>query len=155
VSGDAPRLFDKGRRFRDARGTVLARRFSVLQKVAALAPLLLLAVCLPGQMMFRCRIDGTLRPACCCAPDGDTQDAGPVVKAQDCCDRQVVQSTRLTAVATSAAHRDLVQVATAAIVAAPFPSFASPIERPERAWQRHGPAREGLPIVLLKHAFLI
>ena len=78
-----------------------------------------------------------------------------MVKAADCCDAEVTQSTRPTAEAARPAHRDLVQVATAAIVAAPLPSLASPIERLDRAWQRHGPAREGPPLVLLKHAFLI
>jgi len=134
---------------------MISRRFSIWQKAAALAPVLLLLVYLPGETMLRCRIDGMLRQSCCCPHKAATEDAGPVVKAADCCEQEVTQGTRTTAVAASAAHRDLVEVAVAAIVVAPLPSFAPPTERLDRAWQRHGPAREGPPLVLLKHAFLI
>src|SRR5580704_2574740 len=71
-----------------------SRRFAAWQKVVALAPLLLLAVYLPGQMMLRCRIDGHLRPVCCCPQDEKAQDTGPVVKAQDCCDRELTVNER-------------------------------------------------------------
>jgi hypothetical protein len=67
----------------------------------------------------------------------------------------VAQSARPAAEAARPATRDLVQVATTAIAVPSLPALASPIERLDRAWQRHGPAREGPPIVLLKHAFLI
>src|SRR5581483_3396473 len=73
---------------------MISRRFSVWQKLVALAPLLLLAVYLPGQMMLRCRIDGHVSPVCCCPPDEESQDTGPVVKAQDCCDRELTASQR-------------------------------------------------------------
>ena len=140
----------------DSLRRLISRRLSLWQKVAALAPVLLLLVYLPGETMLRCRIDGMLRQSCCCPHKAAPEDAGPAVKAADCCDKELAQSTRLTAVATTpASHRDLVQVATAAIGAAPLPSLASPIERLDRASQRHGPAREGPPLVLLKHAFLI
>jgi len=138
----------------DAVGRMGSRRFSVWQKVVALAPLLLLAVYLPGQMMLRCRIDGHLRPACCCPPDEATQNTGPVVKAQDCCDRELTGNRRPV---VEADHRspDLV-VAPASFLA--VLQIAAPIPEPERSvlkWQAHGPPREGPPIVLLKHAFLI
>ena len=134
---------------------LISRRFSMWQKAVALAPVLLLLVYLPGEMMLRCSMDGLLRPACCCPQKAEAETSGPVVKAADCCDPVVAQSARPAAEAVRPANRDLVQVATAAIVAAPLPSLASPIERLDRAWQRHGPAREGPPLVLLKHAFLI
>ena len=122
----------------------------------ALAPVLLLLVYLPGETMLRCRMDGLLRPACCCPQKAAAETSGPVVKAADCCNPEVAQSTRPAAEAARPANRDLVQVATAAIVAASLARLlASPIERLDRAWQRHGPAREGPPLVLLKHAFLI
>ncbi len=124
------------------------------RKAVALAPVLLLLVYLPGEMMLRCRIDGLLRPTCCCPREAEAESSGPVVKAADCCDREVTQSTRLTAEAARPANRDLVQLATATL-ASSVPSLASPIERLDRAWRAHDPPREGPPIVLLKHAFLI
>ena len=131
-----------------------SRRFSVWQKVVALAPLLLLAVYLPGQMMLRCRIDGHLRPVCCCPQDEETQNTGPVVKAQDCCDRELTANLRPVVEADQQAA-DLVVPPTAFLALLPI---AAPLAEPRRSnvtWQAHGPPREGPPIVLLKHAFLI
>ena len=71
-----------------------SRRFSIWRKVVALAPLLLLAVYLPGQMVLRCRMDGHLRPVCCCHQDDEKRDPGPVAKAQDCCDRELTVTQR-------------------------------------------------------------
>ena len=140
----------------DSLGALISRRLSRWQKAVALAPVLLLLVYLPGEMMLRCSMDGLLRPTCCCPQKAEAETSGPVVKAADCCDPAVVaQGARPAAEAARPATRDLVQVATTAIVAPLFPSLASPIQRLDRAWQRHGPAREGPPIVLLKHAFLI
>ena len=101
----------------DSLRRVISRRFSLWQKAVALAPVLLLLVYLPGETMLRCRIDGLLRPACCCPPKAEAASAGPVVKAADCCNAEVAQSTRPAAEAVRPASRDLVQVATAAIVA--------------------------------------
>jgi hypothetical protein len=137
----------------DSPRAVISRRFSVWQKVVALAPLLLLAVYLPGQMMLRCRIDGHLRPACCCPPDEATQDTGPVVKAQDCCDRELTANLR-PVVEADQQVADLL-VAPVSFLALPISApFAEP-DRSNLTWQAHGPPREGPPIVLLKHAFLI
>jgi len=134
---------------------VISRRYTIWQKAVALAPVLLLLVYLPGEMMLRCSMDGLLRPTCCCPQKAEAETSGPVVKAADCCDPVVAQGVRPAAEAARPAIRDHVQVATTAIVAPSLPSLASPIERLDRAWQRHGPAREGPPLVLLKHAFLI
>ena len=139
----------------DSLRRLISRRFSMWQKAVALAPVLLLLVYLPGETLLRCRIDGMLRSTCCCPHKAESESAGPVVKAADCCNTEITQSSRLTAVAANPAHRDLVQIATAGIIAAPLPSLTLPAERLDRAWQRHGPAREGPPLVLLKHAFLI
>jgi len=139
----------------DSLGALISRRFSRWHQAVALAPVLLLLVYLPGEMMLRCSIDGLLRPACCCPHKAEADTSGPVVKAADCCDPVVGQGARPAAEAARPATRDLVQVATTAIAMPSFSSLASPIERRDRVWQRHGPAREGPPIVLLKHAFLI
>lgn len=139
----------------DSLRRLISRRFSMWQKAVALAPVLLLLVYLPAEMMLRCSFDGLLRSTCCCPKQAETESAGPVVKAADCCDAEIALNARPPAEAVRAANHDHVQVATAAIVAAPLPSLASPIERLDRAWQRHGPVREGPPLVLLKHAFLI
>jgi hypothetical protein len=126
-----------------------------LQKAMALAPLFLLLVYLPAETMLRCRMDGLLRPSCCCPSKAAPETSSPVVKAADCCNPEITQRTRLEAEAVRPADHDLVPLVTALVGAACVPSLASPTERPARAWQRHGPAREGLPVVLLKHAFLI
>ena len=134
---------------------MVSRRFSVWQKVVALAPLLLLAVYLPGQMMLRCRMDGSLRPACCCPQEAAKQDVGPALKAQGCCDRQMSANDRP---AVEPAQPSSAEVTWA--VSAPLPPIALSTElsesaRSERAWRAHRPPGEGPPIVLLKHAFLI
>jgi hypothetical protein len=134
---------------------MISGRFSVWQKVVALAPLLLLAAYLPGQMMLRCRIDGHLRPVCCCPHDDEKQDTGPVVKAQDCCDRELTVTQRPVFEAEQrAADQELgpLSVVTVLPVAAPL---AEPNRSGLMTWQAHGPPGEGPPIVLLKHAFLI
>jgi hypothetical protein len=121
----------------------------------ALAPLLFVAVYLPGQVMLRCRMDGVVRPACCCPAQDERKDTGPVVEAQGCCDRQITANERP---AVEAARRAEPGMAPAAVaLAAPLPVlFDAPATRPgQRAAQRDGPAREGPLIVLVKHAFLI
>ena len=134
---------------------MISRRLSAWRKIVALAPLLLLAVYLPGQSMLRCRIDGLLRSACCCPQKSEAQDSGPVVKAQDCCDRDdtvtkrpAMESARCSAAdAVSAASYSLLPALVSVVLA--VPAVSAP------AWQAHGPPREGPPSVLLKHAFLI
>lgn len=132
-----------------------SRRYGAWHKLVALAPLALLLAYLPGQMMLRCRLDGRLRPACCCPAQDPDQSSGPVIKAQDCCDREVTVSARPVVEPPRAAGSDRDPTA---LVQAPF-AFAQltspPASRHERARQGHGPPREGPPIVLLKHAFLI
>lgn len=133
---------------------MVSRRFFVWHKVVALAPLLLLAVYLPGQMMLRCRIDGHLRPVCCCPLDEKTQDTGPVVKAQDCCDRELSANLR-PVVEADRQVADLLVAPAAFLAVLPI---AAPLAEPDRfnlTRQAHSPPREGPPIVLLKHAFLI
>jgi len=134
---------------------MVSRRFSAWQKVVALAPLLLLAVYLPGQMMLRCRIDGLLRPACCCPREAATQDVGPVLKAQDCCDREMSASDRPVIEAAQLFAVELTWAPSAALPTASLSVVLAGSLRSERAWQAHGPPSEGPPLVLLKHAFLI
>ena len=132
-------------------------RFSPWQKAVALAPALLLLVYLPAQMMLRCRTDGLLRSVCCCPQKGDTESKrpDPVAKGQDCCDQEVAQHQRPKAEAASSSSREVARVATVAVVS-PLVSLSVPAtDRFDRAAQRHGPARKGPPIVLLKQAFLI
>jgi hypothetical protein len=133
----------------------MSRRFSPWQKLVALAPLLLLAVYLPGEMMLRCRIDGRLRPACCCPRADQAQDSGPVVKAQDCCDRELSASERPAVEAARRADPGAVAAPSlATVVASPVADSSAP-RRFDGFAHRYGPARGGPPIVLVKHAFLI
>jgi hypothetical protein len=133
---------------------VISRRFSSWQKAVALAPALLLLVYLPGEMMLRCRIDGLLRAVCCCSP-ANAQSSGPVVKAQDCCDREAAEIQRPKAEAASSSTNHVAPLAALAVLGPTVRLATLPTERFDRAAQRHGPAREGPAIVLLKQAFLI
>lgn len=134
---------------------MVTRRFAAWQKVVALAPLALLLGYLPGQMMLRCRIDGSLRPACCCPERGGNETAQSTAKAQDCCDPEMTGSPRPIAEASRAEKPDL---APTAAVATPLVSLAliePPAPRDDWSWQSHGPPRGGPGLVVLKHAFLI
>jgi hypothetical protein len=133
----------------------MARHFARWQKLAALAPALLLLVCLPAQMMLRCRIDGLLRAECCCAQqEQQEQPAGPTIEAQDCCDRVSANSDRPAADVVRPATPDLAPIDAVAVVL--DGAALTPVSRRfDRAVPRYGPAGEGPPLVLLKHAFLI
>jgi hypothetical protein len=132
-----------------------SRRFTIWQKLVALAPLLFVAVYLPGEMMLRCRIDGLLRPMCCCSHEAQSQDTGPVAKAQDCCDQEMTGGERPVVEAAASAGLDAHWVTAAAVsVSALSLKLGSP-DRPVRIWQAQGPPRDGPPLVLVKHAFLI
>jgi len=135
----------------------VARRFSLWQKVVALAPLLLLLAYIPGEMMLRCRMDGLLRPACCC-PNKSQDDASPnaALKAQSCCAREATRTDQPpSAEAARLGDRDPLPTAVVAFVASSVATLSPPPARLDWAWQRHGPVGDGPPIVLLKHAFLI
>lgn len=141
---------------------MISPRFSLWRKLVALAPLLLLAVYLPGEMMLRCRIDGLLRPTCCCAHASEPAPGsvtGPVVKAQDCCDREMSASARPVVEAAQLSGQDQTPDLASTAFAAPALAFASSTlagsARLRQAWPSQGPPGEGPPIVLLKHAFLI
>jgi hypothetical protein len=131
-----------------------SRRFSVWRKVVALAPLLLLAVYLPGQLVLRCRMDGHLRPVCCCHQDDEKRDTGPVAKAQDCCDRELTVTQRPVFEAEQGANEPGLAPPSVLAILSLAPPLAerdgSGSTRPPRA-----PPGEGPPLVLLKHAFLI
>jgi hypothetical protein len=139
----------------DSLSHMISRRFSARQKVVALAPLLLLALYVPGQAMLRCRMDGLLRAACCCPQESEAQDAGPVVKAQDCCDPELTANERPVVEVARSAAADVASAASYSIL----PAFGALVlierARSERAWREHGPPAKGPTIVLLKHAFLI
>jgi hypothetical protein len=128
-----------------------------LQKVVALAPALLLLVYLPAQVLLRCRIDGLLRAECCCShQQQEEQSSGPAMQDQDCCAQEVAQSQRPESEAARSSSRDQAPtVAVAVIAPVAAPALAPVADRLDGAAQRHGPAREGPPLVLLKHAFLI
>ena len=128
----------------------------------ALAPLLLMAVYLPGSIMLRCRADGLLRASCCCPgeeADGQTDDAvaKAVVRPDGCCDREITGNARPVVAAARGFEHDFSWPATPvagvrmAPAAPPLPAaavFAS-------GWQRRGPPGEGPSIVLAKRSFLI
>jgi hypothetical protein len=139
----------------DALRRVISRRHSFWQKALAFVPALLLLAYLPGQMMLRCRIDGLLRTACCCSHQDQERPSGPAIKAQSCCDQEVSDSQRPKADVARSPGRDFAPLVALAVVAPSAPVILLPVVRSNRAAQRHGPAREGPPLVLLKHAFLI
>jgi len=126
---------------------------SVVKKIIAVAPLLMMIVSLPDQLMLRCRMDGTLRPACCCPDDDATAPpAGPSARQADCCDPELSATIRAPAEQTGTTDpvgprwsTSLATLASDAPVLRPF----------DVAPGRPDPARARPPIVLLKHAFLI
>lgn len=122
------------------------------RRIIAVAPLLTLIVSLPGEFMLRCRMDGTLRPACCCPDEDAAATTGPVARQANCCDPELTASDHPPAeragTADPVSPRWTTVVAATAGQAPSIRPVAAALERPE-------PARDGPPIVLLKHAFLI
>lgn len=139
---------------------MVARRRHAWHRIAALAPLLMLIVSLPSQAFFRCRFTGQVQSACCCpAKQAKKQAQAPKsvseVSAQDCCDREVLSQQRPVAAATQAPERALGWVGVPVSVVLPVLLAVPDAPRPERVHQSHAPPRQGPPLILLKHAFLI
>jgi hypothetical protein len=133
----------------------MSHRLPAWQTIVALAPLLVVAVSLPGELMVRCHLDGLLRPAPCCAHENEPPDPGPAFEQRDCCDREITATNRPlfdTPRATGGGHIPITAFtpAAASVAGVAMPALG-------RHWtlQRQGPAREGPPLVLVKHAFLI
>ena len=148
--------FDRLDPMADSLGNVRSRRLSAWRKVVALAPALLLMAYLPAEAMLRCRIDGTLRSACCCPAKKEAPSAHAAIRAAGCCDRAVVGADERPAMeAPRAPNVDRVpNAAIAPVVALTVPALVASA-RIDGATQRYGPAREGPLLVLLKQAFLI
>ena len=141
------------------------RRLTLWRRILAFAPALLLVVCLPGQMMLRCRLDGMLRAACCCPVAADEAEGGGAavssapsrLTSQGCCERTVVEGHRPAAEAPRSAQL-AADAAWAAGVDAPWVTVSD--AAPERAYannagQRYRPPREGPRLIVLKQSFLI
>jgi len=140
------------------------RRLTLWRRIVAFAPALLLVVCLPGQMMLRCRLDGTLRAACCCpqaAAEAGAQGEGGAsapsrLTSQGCCERTVIEGRRPAAEA--ARPHEMADAAWAAAVDASWVTVLDPAPRrpsADRAGQRYRPPREGPRLIVLKQSFLI
>lgn len=122
----------------------------------AFAPLLLLVISLPNQVLLKCRMDGALRSSCCCPGDGaaeaSTTFPASTLTAACCCERQATAAEARLMEATSAVHG-------AFVAAPPFVAVLSPDFIPSvttaRVVQYGGAAREGPPLILLKQSFLI
>lgn len=124
------------------------RRPGAWQRVLALAPLLLLIVSLPSQVLLRCRMDGRVREACCCPRDQGPAPDAPVLSRADCCARET--SVRQVPAVRAPEPGDAAAAPVAvAVVLVPPPAAAPRLSAPT------APAREGPPIRLLKQAFLI
>ena len=132
---------------------MISRRLSAWQKVVALAPLLLLAVSRPGQVLLRCQ-DGILRSSCCCPPEKGAPSSTPVLTTQDCCDREVTVNEPARAEPSRKLATDLVAAAILCLPA-PIALVAGVVGRAPPGLYSHGPPRGGPSIVLLKHSFLI
>jgi len=125
-----------------------------LQKVAALAPIALLLVFLPGEAYLRCRMDGSVRARCCCGEAMAPANPGPVARAQDCCDRETTAAARPAVEAPGARAVEPLPAGLSVASVAPAP-LAAPVPRWVRVQPRHGPPGGGPPVILLKQAFLI
>lgn len=133
------------------------RRFTRLQKAAALGPLFLLMLMTPGQDLLRCQFDGLLRASCCCpvaktAPGGD---ATPVVKGQGCCDRVASTAPRPAPAEATTGTGTQVDALVVHAVVSRGPFVAAPPARALIARQSHGPPQGGPPILLQKSTLLI
>ena len=122
------------------------RRPGAWQRVLALAPLLLLLVSLPSQVLLRCRMDGHLRDSCCCPREQPSQ--APAAAAADCCRPET--SVRQVPAARAPEPGDAAAAPVTRIVTLAPPPVAAP-----RMLRPLAPAREGPPLLLLKQAFLI
>jgi len=131
-----------------------SRRYTLLQKVAALGPIALLLVFLPGEAYLRCRIDGSVRATCCCGEAMAPANPGPVARAQDCCDRETTTAARPVVEAPGARGVELLPAGLTVAAVAPAP-LAAPVPRWVRVQPGHGPPRGAPPVILLKQAFLI
>lgn len=134
----------------------ISRRLSVWQKVVALAPLLLLAVSLPGQVLLRCQMDGNLRSSCCCPSEKGNSSPVPVLKSQDCCQQEVSVNEPAAAEAGRATGADFVAIA----MLPPLAPVTLAIDADDAGGAGpmpylHGPPTNRPSIVLLKQAFLI
>jgi len=129
------------------------RKPGAWQRVMALAPLLLVVVSLPTQVVLRCRMGGQVREACCCpADEAESAPAKPVLSPRSCCDREI--STR--SVPTVRTAPELPSAPAIAAVLIPYPAPGTPEPgSASRAVRQSYPAREGPRILLLKQAFLI
>src|SRR4051794_30155143 len=125
------------------------RRPGAWQRLLALAPLLVVLVSLPSQVLLRCRMDGQLRDACCC-PRDDQPAPAPALSRADCCAAET--SVRQLPVVRAPAAPDPAPVLAASVL---FPTLAPAPEMPARPPRPNAPAREGPPLRLLKQAFLI
>lgn len=134
---------------------MISRRFSAWRKIAALAPLLLVFVCLPGELMVRCHMDGMLRAAPCCAHEGELGDSGPAFKARDCCDREVTSGQQRVFEVPPVTDHEQISIAALTLCAVAGAVVVARDPDVDGAAKRYGPVREGPSIVLAKHAFLI
>jgi hypothetical protein len=127
------------------------RRPGSWQRLLALAPLLLVVVSLPTQLVLRCRMDGQVRDTCCCPVDR-TQDgpADPALVVPECCDREV--ATRSFPTVRTVPETTLPPVVVTSIVL-PDPAARGPSA--PRQLRERSPARGGPLILLLKQTFLI
>ena len=106
-----------------------------------------MAVYLPGEMMLRCRIRPAPAGVLLSASEAP-QDAGPGVKAQDCCDREITGSARPVVEAARRADPGSCRLASVATASRRHGAEAFPAPTPGRA-QRYGPARGRPPTVLV------
>jgi hypothetical protein len=127
----------------------MTRRPNVWQRVLALAPLLLVIVSLPTQVLVRCRMDGQVRERCCCP--ADENPSSPALQAPDCCDREV--STHSVPTARNAPETSWAPV----VLATSIPHSDRPaLDRGvARVLRESCPARGGPPIRLITQTFLI
>jgi len=140
----------------DSLRRLFSGRFTIWQKLTALAPVLLLVVAVPGQELLRCSLDGILRTSCCCPSDKETNDDGAtaVVKTQGCCDRTAAAGDHPPAETTRTIHDQLAWTSFEAL--APPLAFAIDYRGTDfLVRQSNGPPRNGPYVLLLKSAFLI
>jgi hypothetical protein len=124
---------------------------------AVILPLMLLASVAQAGVLYRCRVDGKTRHACCCPAKHQAErpaPIGPAARRAPCCDTAAGASVSLDPVVTAPDASDLTALVSAAVVVSPIVLPAPPVAEPPSP-RANAPPRLGPPLLLVKSSRLI
>ena len=103
----------------------MARRWHRRMAALVLLPLLLFGATAQAGVLYRCRVDGQARRACCCPPARQAPPAGPTIARGSCCDTEAIARAEATPAGASVDERAAL-VASAAPVDVAVGTMAPP-----------------------------